>query len=89
MIGQRHGAHAAPFDGLDDVLYGRKAIQERELAVHVQVYEVLAGRSGQRLGLGRRRFRCRLVSFGIDVGILVPPGAQIVGWIGGSHLTQW
>ena len=89
MIGQSHGAHAAPFDGLDEVLDGRKAIQERELAVHVQVYEVPAGRRRQWLGLAGRWLLCRLVGFGIDIGIVVPPGAQIVGWIGGGHVTQW
>ena len=41
VVGQRDGAHPVALDGVDDVFDGRQAIQQRELAVDVQVHKVL------------------------------------------------
>jgi hypothetical protein len=85
VIGQCHGAHSAALDGVHDVPHRRQAVQQRELAVDVQVHEVLRRRGRRRLGLGRRRFVRRLVRLGIDVVVFVPPGAHVVEGIKRSH----
>ena len=91
MVGQRDGAHRVALDSVDDVLDGRHAIQQRELAVDVQVHKVLR-RSTRRLLFGRhglvscrRRLLGRLVRVGVDVAVFVPPGADVVERVNHTH----
>ncbi len=40
VVGDRHGGHVHPLAGLDEVLHPTRAVEQRVLGVHVQMYEI-------------------------------------------------